>query len=215
MADDALREREAFREQTEAFLAAGDNETALAAAETRLLRMPGDLDARGLICRVRIRQGRLEEAEALLRDMEHSLAALSRVYAALWDAYRSLGLEEKAEAALGRYRALNTDTAPAPEDAPGAIAEPEPAAEGAAAVPSDFQTVTLAELYIRQGHIGAAAELLGAIAGREPGNDRAVQLLAEVQETLHRQEAERHSRVVIGKLSRWLDNVGRLQGHAS
>lgn len=215
MADDALREREAFREQTEAFLAAGDNETALAAAETRLLRMPGDLDARGLICRVRIRQGRLEEAEALLRDMERSLAGLSRVYAALCDAYRSQGLEEKAEATLRKYRALSPDAAPAPEGAPGAIAEPEQAAEPAAEVPSDFQTVTLAELYIRQGHLGAAAELLGAIAGREPGNARAVQLLAEVRETLRRQEAERQNRAVIGELSRWLDNVGRLRGHAS
>ncbi|MHB8771463.1 MAG: tetratricopeptide repeat protein [Syntrophales bacterium] len=222
MADDALRERDAFREGTEAFLAADDEVTALAVAETRLLRMPGDLDAQGVICRIRIRQGRLEEAEAILHDMEGSLASLSRVYAALWDAYRSRGLEEKEEAAYRKYKALNPDVAPAPEEAgrpddglPGPMAEPEREAEPAAEVPADFQTVTLAELYIRQGHLGAAEELLEAIAGREPDNARAAQLLGEVRETVRRrQEAERQNRVVIGELSRWLDNAARLRGHA-
>ena len=97
MADDALRERDAFLEEAEAFLDAGDDETALALAEARLLRMPGDLDARSVICRVRIRQGRLEEAEEMLREMEGSLASLSRVYSSLWGMpTMTQGMEESA-----------------------------------------------------------------------------------------------------------------------
>ena len=221
MADDALREREAFLELTETYLAAGDEDTALAVAESRLLRMPGDLDGRAVICRVRVRQGRLEEAEALLREMEAPLASLSRVYAALWDAYRSRGMEEQEEAVYRKYRALNPDL-PAPPEAEeegGGGAEPpagpEQATAGAAEVPPDFQTVTLAELYVRQGHLGAAAELLAAIAAREPENARAAELLGQVRETVRREEIARRNRAVAAELSRWLDNVARRRDHAT
>lgn len=222
MADDPLRERDAFLEETEAFLAAGDDDTALAVAEARLLRRPGDLDARGVICRVRIRQGRLEEAETILREMEAPLASLSRVYAALWDAYRSRGLEEKEEAAYRKYKALNpgvpaTPESPAGHDegVPEPPAEPEQAAEAAAEVPSDFQTVTLAELYVRQGHLAAAAELLEGILEREPANGKATELLGQVREMVRREEERRRNQAVAGELSRWLDNVARLGGHAT
>ncbi len=174
MADDALRGRDAFLEEAEAFLAAGDDETALALAEARLLRMPGDLDARSVICRVRIRQGRLDEAEEMLREMEVSLASLSRVYATLGDAYHSRGMQETAETDYRKFMALNPDLPRSRGDcrgAPGVEPERTTAGDGdAAEVPSDFQTVTLAELYIRQGHLRPAAEVLEAILRKEPAS---------------------------------------------
>ena len=101
MADDAHRGRNAFREEAEAFLDASDDDTALALAEARLLRMPGDLDAQSVICRVRIRQGRLDEAEELLRAMEAPLASLSRVYASLGDAYLTGGWRRRSRPHIG------------------------------------------------------------------------------------------------------------------
>ncbi len=222
MADDALRGRDAFLEEAEAFLAAGDDETALALAEARLLRMPGDLDARSVICRVRIRQERLDEAEEMLREMEVSLASLSRVYASLGDACLSRGMQESAETYYRKFMSLNPDAPLAvgiSERLTGIAATPETDPErdagDAAEVPSDFQTVTLAELYIRQGHLQPAAEVLEAIIGREPANAKATQLLGEVGEMVHREESRQRYPEVIDELSRWLDKIGRLRGHAA
>ena len=214
MAEDALRGRNAFLEEAEAFLTAGDDETALALAEARLLRMPGDLDARSVICRVRIRQGRLEEAEEMLREMEVSLASLSRVYSTLWDAYHSRGMEEKEEAAYRKYKALNPDLPPAPESADG-LGQPERGAGDSTEVPSDFQTVTLAELYIRQGHLAPAADVLEGILRAKPDHEKAAALLGEVREMTLREEARQRYPIVIDELSRWLDNIGRSRGHAA
>jgi len=220
MADDALRGRDAFLEEAEAFLAAGDDETALALAEARLLRIAGDLDARSVICRVRIQQGRLDEAGEALRDMEGSLASLSRVYAALGDAYQMRGLADSAHACYRKFLALNPGAplaAGIAEGLPGVGQTPEVEREAgdAAEVPSDFQTVTLAELYIRQGHLRPAAEVLEAIIGREPGHEKAAALLGEVREMIHREELRQRYPEVIGELSRWLDNIGRLRGNAA
>lgn len=222
MADDALRGRDAFREEAEAFLDARDDETALALAEARLLRMPGDLDARSVICRVWIRQGKLKEAEEILRAIEASLVSLSMVYASLGDAYLKQGMQEPAQAYYRKFLSLNPDVPLAPEIAErlAGIAEapengPEGEAGDAAEVPSDFQTATLAELYIRQGHLRPAAEVLEAILGREPANAKAAQLLGEVREMILREEARQRYPEVIDELSRWLDNIGRLGGHAA
>lgn len=221
MADDAHRGRDAFLEAAEAFLDVSDDDTALTLAEARLLRMPGDLDAQSVICRVRIRQGRLEEAEEVLREMETPLASLARVYAALWDAYRARGMEEKEEAAYRKYKSLNPDVPPMPEIADGSGGGAEPPDEGerepadAAEVPSDFQTVTLAELYIGQGHFQSAAEVLEGILRTKPGHEKAAALLGEVREMILREELRRRYPVVIDELSRWLDNIGRSRGHAA
>ncbi len=223
MADDALRGRDAFLEEAEAFLAAGDDETALALAEARLLRMPGDLDARSVICRVRIRQGRLDEAEEMLREMEVSLASLSRVYASLGDACLSRGMQESAETYYRKFMSpesrLPRSLWGSPRGSRALQRHRRPIRKGtredAAEVPSDFQTVTLAELYIRQGHLRPAAEVLEAIIRKEPGHEKAAALLGEVREMIVREESRQRYPEVIDELSRWLDNIGRLRGHAA
>ena len=195
MADEALRGRDAFLEEAEAFLAACDDETALAVAEARLLRMPGDLDARSMICRVRVREGRLDEAEEMLREMEASLTSLSRVYASLGDACLKQGMQESAQTYYRKFMSLNPGAplAVGIADRLTAIAatletDPERDAGDATEVPSDFQTVTLAELYIRQGHLRPAVEVLEAIIRKEPGNEKAAALLGEVGEMILREE---------------------------
>ena len=69
--------------------------------------MPGDLDARSVICRVWVRQGRLDEAEEMLREMEDSLASLSRVYASLGDVCLKKGMEESAQTYYRKFMSLN------------------------------------------------------------------------------------------------------------
>jgi hypothetical protein len=87
--------------------------------------------------------------------------------------------------------------------------------EGDAGIPPDFQTVTLAELYIRQGHLRPAEEVLEKIVGQEPQNEKAAGLLREVRGRILGKASEERHAGVITELSRWLDNIGRVRGHAA
>lgn len=222
MGDNDLQERTAFLEEMETFLKQGDDETALALAELRLKRMPGDMDARIAICRVRIQQGRLEEAKDMLQEIERTLAGLSQVYASMGDVCLKEGMQEPAQAFYRKFISLNPDSPlsrdiseklEAIETLQGTDAEGEEV--GVVRVPSDFQTVTLAELYIRQGHLRPAAEVLEAIIRKDPEQEKAAAMLREVWEMIFREESGQRYAGVIVELSRWLDNIGRLRGHAA
>ena len=63
----------------------------------------------------------------------------------------------------------------APEPQPIAIVEPEPSEE--------IASVTLADLYLRQGFRDKAVEVLEQLLAREPGNERAQARLREVRST--------------------------------
>ena len=200
-----LQERKAFLEETEAFLNKSDYLTVLGLAESRLKRTPGDLDARIMVCRVRIEQGKLEEAGEMLREMEDILASLTQIYTCMGDIYLKKGMPESAQVFYRAFVSLNPDTPMAREISErlkgvseqqvtddGAIAEKEEAAQ----VPDDFQTVTLAELYARQGHLQMAEEILEAILNKGPHHPKAAEMLREVRERIATQEEpeETHAR---------------------
>ncbi len=236
------QERNAFLAGVEENFQRGDFETILMTAGLRLKRMPGDLDARLAICRARIEQGALGEAGDLLSEVERILAGLDRVcallrelgkQAGLTDETRALfekfGLAAPAEAAMevptdSRGRLPRQETKAAPEARAAAVAAAEaettrqgdlPAGGEASEAPEDFLTVTLAELYIRQGHLRQAESVLEKIVRREPQNDRAAGLLRDVRGRLQPVTASPKDAAVAAELSRWLDNVGRLRGHAT
>ena len=192
-----LQERKAFLEATGAFLDKSDYLTVLSLAESRLKRTPGDLDARIVICRVWIEQERFEEAGEMLLEMEDILASLSQIYTRMGDIYLKKGMPESAQVFYRMYVSLNPDTPVAREISEriedvsqqqatddGAIAEKEEAAR----VPDDFQTVTLAELYARQGHLRMAEEILEAILNKGPYHPKAADMLREVRERIATQE---------------------------
>ncbi|MHB9096783.1 MAG: tetratricopeptide repeat protein [Syntrophales bacterium] len=222
MGDKDLQGRDAFLEEVETFLNQGDDATALTLAELRLKRIPGDMDARIAICRVWIRQGRLEEAAAMLQEMEGTLASLSQVYAAMGALCLNEGLQESSDSYYRKFVALNPDSPLAQKitERLAAVEAPQETSarreeEDAAQVPSDFQTVTLAELYIRQGHLRPAAEVLEAIIRKDPAQEKAAEMLREVWEMIFKEESGKRSPEVVAELSRWLDNIGRLRGHAA
>jgi len=214
-------EREAFLAQAEAYLKGNDWPAVLDLAQGRLERIPGDLDARMAICRVRIQQGRMDEAREMLREMDETITRLSQIYACLGDACFKKGMKEDAERYYRKFIVLNPG-GPQAEDISERlrdIEEQQPAAameeEDTAQVPSAFQTVTLAELYIRQGHLPLAAEVLEAIIAREPQQERAAGMLREVRELIRREASAQRAAPVIAELSRWLENNARLRVHAA
>jgi thioredoxin-like negative regulator of GroEL len=204
-----LQERKAFLEATEAFLQKSDYLTVLSLAESRLKQMPGDMDARIVICRVWIEQEKFEEAEEMLREMGDILASLSQIYTHMGDIYLKKGMPESAQTFYRMFVSLNPDTPMAQEISErlkgvprqqatddGAIADKEEAAQ----VPDGLQTVTLAELYIRQGHLQMAEEILAAILNKGPHHPKAAEMLREVRERIAAPEEpkEEHAPVMPG-----------------
>jgi len=216
------QERKLFLLQAETYLDQKDDETALNLAQARLKRTPGDLDARIVICRVWLRQGRIDEARDMLQEMEEIIASLSQIYVCMGDICMKKGMREAAEDYYGKFKVLNpgaplardmSERLKGIEELHGTNTEGE--TEGDAGIPPDFQTVTLAELYIRQGHLRPAEEVLEKIVGQEPQNGKAAGLLQEVRDRILREASVQRYAGVIAELSRWLDNIGRVRGHAA
>jgi tetratricopeptide (TPR) repeat protein len=221
------QERKAFLSQMEEYLDRNELQAALDLAQARLKRTPEDLDARVGICRVRILQERIEEAGEMIQEMEEILASLAQIYVCMGNVFMKKGMEDSAETYYRKYMALNP-AAPRVRDimakkgkgieerqGTDAQEETEGATEGNAGIPSDFQTVTLAELYIRQGHLRPAEEVLEKIIGQEPQNEKAAELLREVRGLILREAFVQQNAGVVAELSRWLDNIAGLRGHAA
>jgi tetratricopeptide (TPR) repeat protein len=218
MGEQGFRARQSFLDEAEAFLKKGDDLAALALAESRLAALPGDPDSCLVICRVRILQGRLDEARQILQGMEDFLAGLSRMYREMGDLFLKRGMPEEAKDAYRKSLSLNPDAPGAAEIAEriGEISDGSKTkdhTEELIPVPEDFQTVTLAELYIRQGHLEMAGEVLDAILKKDPQQERAAEMLRQVRERIGGKEAADKTEPVIAELSRWLDNIHRLRGH--
>lgn len=221
MDDTPLQSRQSFLSAADALLERGDEGAALALANERLAALPGDPDARMVACRVLIRQGRDDEAEEALTELEGLAASLGRLYREMGDRLFAQG---RRDAAGICYRRLATLCPEAPavreiadriRDLPPGEGREESGAEEAGGVPEDFQTVTLAELYIRQGHRDMAKEVLRTVLRKEPGQERALQLLREIGGDAGGDEMDEKVAPVIAELTRWLDNLGRLRGHAA
>jgi len=214
--------REAFLAEVEESFQRGAFETVLAVSELRLKQFPRDLDARVAICRVRIQQGKekVEEARDMLRETEDLLADLGLVDASPGGLSLKKGLAEEDRSYSQKHLHPNPggtalhegtltvgDSAQADQPAEEAPLSAEREGVGlpdeeVEAVLADFQTVTLAELYIRQGHLAQAKEVLEAILRQDPSQAKAAEKLLEVRTRLSGEAA-------IAELSLWLKRLER------
>jgi len=220
------QERKLFLLQTETYIDHKEYGTVLDLAQSRLKRIPGDMDARIVMCRVWLLQGRLDEAREMLLEMDEILAGLSQIYACMGDIYMKKGMKDSAEIFYRKFMVLNPGATPAPDISErlkgivdshetGVETDADGEAEGDVQIPADFQTVTLAELYIRQGHLRPAEEVLEKIVGQDLQNETASGLLREVREQILRESSAQQYAGVVTELSRWMGNIGRLRGHAA
>ncbi len=224
------REREAFLARAEACLEQGLYQMAQDLAQDWLSRFPGDREALVVACHAWTKMGRLDKVMETLREVDQMIFELSRIYARMGDICQRSGLSAEAAVFYRKFMVLNPDS-PAnkeiSEKLAGLAAEMDdhalPARDGdpgGEEVASGFRTVTMAELYMKQGHRDMAEKMLRDILAQEPGNETASALLQKIKSTAEEQREGKmrslHQRAaVIDELTRWLKNVGRMGRHAA
>ncbi len=227
MSEPEVTDRATFLARVEERLEQSDFQAALDIAEERLLLFPGDVDATIAICHAWIRLGRLGEAMAALAEAEDKIARLGGIYMSLGDICHNAGLLQES---LRYYRRFITIDPHSPQV--GRVKEKITLLAGTSAtrgaeedddvvedeLAPDFYTLSMADLYISQGHLDMAERLLDVIVTRDGMREAGLARLDEVKQNRRRKMisdlADKKRQRVVDELSRWLDNALRMKKHA-
>jgi len=199
---------------------------ALAMAEARLAAYSTDVDSLVFINRILIELGRIEQSRSVLRELEKNISGLSFVFLRTADYYRETELNQDALLCYQKFLELNPlsdcssqvaeiiqslekEVVPAASDESGSADMPRP----------ESYTITLAELYLQQGHLTMAGNILAEIIARDPANVQAKAKLDSVEALLALKKSSGKTlpaaNNLIGTLSCWLENIGRLKKHGT
>jgi tetratricopeptide (TPR) repeat protein len=183
-------DRKEFVARAEAYLEQ-DPARAVDLALERLRIYPDDMEAKIILGIGWHRKGEMEPALEVLRGIAEDVIRWSPVFSILSELGRERGLDDVADQALRIYMSLNPES-------PEAIASledrlrresrsyPEPANEKSdedIGLPraADFKTLTLADLYARQGYRELAEALLKEILASDPENREALDRLQKLR----------------------------------
>ena len=219
-------DRDKFLDDADDFLARGLYQDALNLAGERLKRYPGDYEARLVICRSQLGMDNLDEAFAVIDSLGKTHLRLAGLYKAMGDAFLKRGMKHEAVLSFQKAVLLMPDTIEVREisriatDALVVFQEDQPKEDeddDDPAVSPNLYTVTMADLYVRQGHLDMAVEVLESIGQREPGNsavfDRLQAVRAMMSGSPEPAEKEEKQAGVLGELSRWLNNLDKMRSH--
>jgi tetratricopeptide (TPR) repeat protein len=221
------KDRMNFLNEAEELLQQNMLPQALNLAEERLRSLPVDVDAHVIAGNALIGMGRINEARDILREVEEIISGLSLIYDRMGDIYRKKGFHQDAAICYEKFIALNPNAEKTreviekmafleQEDRP--VTEVDMPNDNGILKP-DFFTVTLAELYIKQGHLQVAAGILKEIIRREPQNLQAVAKLDTVRSAIALKSSAggkfAESGDPVMTLISWLENIDRLKKHAA
>jgi tetratricopeptide (TPR) repeat protein len=216
-----------FLSQAENLLKQNLLSEALILAEEQRRCSPSDVEAHVITGKILIRMGELDKARDMLTEVEQIISGLSFVYARMAHIYRETGLKSDAAFCYRKFMSLNPISEQAAEVAEKLTILEQQGSEvlgiddsGVENIPKpEFFTITLAELYIKQGHLQMAKDVLGEIIKREPGNINAAAKLDSVKAAMSRVGtlSDEHdcSKNVVKTLSCWLENIDRLSADAT
>lgn len=221
-------DRVTFLSRAHTLLEEGAYESALEEVQQWLDQNPGDVDALIIQCHVCIRSGRLEEATALIDDVELAVLGLSRIYASMGDICFKGGLNQEAARFYRRFMALNPASDLSREvseklriletDQPKAVQEFDRREAPAPPVTAGLQTLTIVDLYIRQGHLDTAESLLEQMLMKAPDDSAIQEKLMNVRtakSTSARKAIQLQQREhVVEILNRWLNRLQKRRLYA-
>jgi len=208
-----------FMDLTEKLLSQNKYQEALSLAEERLRLFPSDNDAIVVKGSALIGMDRLNDVQDILQEAENKISLLSHIYLQVGDFYSKRGYKDDAVACYQRFIDFNPSSSHAGD---AELKMARLAQENQLALNLDettakpeFYTVTLADLYIRQGHFKMASDVLTELIKREPENLAAIDKLAWVNNKLTPQgnvdENYLRQKKILSILSVWLNNIGRLK----
>ena len=188
---------------------------------------PLDVEAHVVVGNILLRMGEFDKVRNMLTEVEQVISKLSSVYARMADIYGENGLKSDSAYCYRKFMNINPISEQVAEIAEklSFLDQQESEAPGIADssienIPKpDFFTITLAELYIKQGHLQMAKEVLKEIIKREPGNNNAAVKLASVKVSMAKvktgSDEDKCSNDFVKTLSSWLVNIDRLSVHAA
>ena len=191
---------QAFIYLAEAYLEREMYEEAIEVCANGLRLRPHDLRGRvilGLSC---LRTGALDRAEAELQKAREMLEINAVTFQALAELYDQKGDAEQAVRYREVFEVIHPSEAPAPEaevTEPDIEVEPEEVSDEE---PKAAATITMAELYIQQGHLYEAVGVYQQILENEPENVEAQNKLADLEKEIN--EAQKAHRL-LSILERW------------
>ncbi|MGA9109233.1 MAG: tetratricopeptide repeat protein [Smithella sp.] len=216
-----------FLDESEELLRQNNLLKALNLATERLNSFPVDADAHIVMCNALIGMGRLDDVREVLRNLGEIVSGLILVYERVGDTYREKGFHQdaaacyekvislhpgaqKAREVIGKMFLLEQEDNPVPEvDVIHNENIPEP----------EFFTTTLAQLYIKQGHLRDAEIILEEVIKKEPQNAQALAMLDKLKTSLVSQSSANGNFPepdnLIKTLSSWLENIERLKINAT
>lgn len=217
------KDRSNFLCEAEKLLEQNKLQEAFNLAGERLRSFPADADAHVVATSALLGMGRIDEAHDVLREVGEIISGLALVYDRMGDIYRKKGFHQDAAVCYEKFISLH----PGAEYARKVIEkmilleqEDHPVPEGRMIydenIPNpELFTVTLAELYIKQGHLQVATEILKEIISKEPQNSEAAAKLDSLQAAWDPKSSPGAKFVetdnLIKTLSAWLKNIDRLK----
>lgn len=230
MSHDNLSEKELFLAKAESCLDQGLLKESEDYALNCLEKFPDDTEARVILCQAWTRMGKLDKVKQLLQEVDEAILGMSVIYAKMGDLCQRSGLNQEAITFYQRFLDVNPH-APLTKNVaeklhslapPSTMILPQEEEVPQNSLPI-MRTVTMAELYIKQGHSDLAAELLQEIIKKDPTNQRALAMLrgitgdgsAAQPKKDAPQEKGTKPYAVLKELNRWLRNIDRIRDHAA
>ncbi len=191
-----------------------DWDEALDLTRRRLSTHPGDRQALIFLARILVHQGDLPGAEEAIGGLVLADEEMLNLFRECGDLFlsrhewraarsyyeRSLSLLPDAVVAepLGR---LAAELGPGPVGAGNLNGE-----MGVKKVPADFHTMTLVDLYVKQGHLKEALEVLEAMRQKDPANEKVAERIRGVH-ALMGGEKPTETAGAVSELERWLQRL--------
>ena len=219
-------DRETFLSRAENLLGQNLLTEALSLAKEQCRISPLDVEAHVLVGKILIRMGEFDKARDMVKQLDQTISELSFVYARMADIFSEKGLKSDAAICYRKFTNLNPISQQAAEIAEKLSfferqesEESDTDESGMENIPQpEFITMTLAELYIKQGHFQMASDVLAKIIKREPGNIKAIARLDSINaasKVKTRNAEDDNPDILVDTLSGWLANIDRLSAHAT
>jgi len=223
MHDSVMRQKAEFLSSAQAYLDQGLYMEALDLAEAWLKLHPMDVDANIVSCHALTKMGKLEQVEELLGRVDDQIFRLSKIFMVMGDICLEGGLTTETIRFYRKFIAMNPESKDAQKLSRKILAltsdphEPshemeEEHDEEVSRIAPDFYTVTLADLYIKQGYLQMAADVLSEILNIDSDNHVAARKLGDVNAMSRN---KKHNEEVVQELTHWLKNIDRIRYYAS